>query len=148
MPAPQDTTSPVDTPQVTAPVGHNGIRVDIEERPAWRVDGILAAVLATLTILALGDAIALARNAYFSDHDNFTPWPSFSLLLAFLLGAIAVTIWASLDGVLRHLGGAGDYDSPGGEDGLRLQAAMAGNLLVVLCSDSRPTPVINTSSLY
>lgn len=100
MPAPQYTTSPVDTPQVTAPVGHNGIRVDSEERPAWRVDGILAAVLATiLTILALGDAIALARNAYFSDHDNFTPWLSFSLLLALLLGAIAVTIWASLDAI-------------------------------------------------
>lgn len=48
---------PQEQPAATAPVGHEGTRVDVVERPAWAVNGFLALLVGVLLVLA---AAALA----------------------------------------------------------------------------------------
>ena len=48
---------PQEQPAATAPVGHEGTRVDVEERPAWAVNGFLALAVG---VLLLAGALALA----------------------------------------------------------------------------------------
>lgn len=42
---------PHEQPAASAPVGHEGARVDVTERPAWAVNGFLAALLALLLVV-------------------------------------------------------------------------------------------------
>lgn len=48
---PDLTPAPEDQPLSSRPVGHDGIRIDIAERRAWHISGILFLVLALLAIL-------------------------------------------------------------------------------------------------
>ena len=52
-PAPSQPEPPEDPPPSPKPVGHQGIRVDVEERPAWQGNGFIAVLL---VLLLLGGA--------------------------------------------------------------------------------------------
>lgn len=71
------------------PVGHQGTRVEIDERPAWSVNGMLALLLGVLLILAAGAVIA---GEILSKHgaDPDTPPMLGGVALAFL-GALCLS---------------------------------------------------------
>jgi hypothetical protein len=97
------------TEQIPAgtPVGHQGVRVHVHERPALQLNGFLG------------------------------------LLLALVLAVVAA--WAFTRVPTDDLGGATSGTRRGF---LVLGVVLLVLAIVVLCGDSRATPVVNTGTLY
>ncbi len=83
---------PDEQPPVVAPVGHEGTRVDIDERTAWAVNGFLA-LLAGLLVLV--GAIAVGIFAFLGQPNPDEPSPAL-LILAVVLVALAFLVLTSV----------------------------------------------------
>lgn len=86
---PDETTGPDQRPAATAPVGHDGARVDVAERPAWAVNGFLA-LLAGLALVLGGAALGAREIMHTARYEGMDPRPSMMIgaVLLFLLGLL------------------------------------------------------------
>ncbi|GAB47658.1 SPFH domain-containing protein [Mobilicoccus pelagius] len=81
---------PQEQPAATAPVGHEGTRVDVGERPAWAVNGFLALLGGIL--LALGGIALVVREATtFPEADGPRAGVVAASVLLFLLAALVLS---------------------------------------------------------
>lgn len=85
---PDSTLDPVDEPPATAPVGHEGTRVEVTERRAWAVRGFLA-LFATLAVL--GVAVWRFVAAGLDDGAGAPVAEIVSGMLALVLAVLLVT---------------------------------------------------------
>lgn len=58
-----ETTGPQEQPPATTPVGHEGARVDVTERPAWAINGFVAALLSL--VLVVGGVLSVVAPLVF-----------------------------------------------------------------------------------
>ncbi|HYO86662.1 MAG TPA: SPFH domain-containing protein [Dermatophilaceae bacterium] len=83
-----DTLDPTVHPPSSAPVGHQGIRVDVAERRAWSVNGIAALIV---SLAVLGAAVWLVvRVITEAVAERGVNWVSLVLAVLFLLVALLV----------------------------------------------------------
>ena len=80
-------------PEAT-PVGHAGTHVDIEERPAWSVNGWLGVAV----------LIACGVVAYFVAGSSTPPWAAVPALAAFLIATSLVIVQPGHTSVVRFFG--------------------------------------------
>ncbi|WP_409483256.1 SPFH domain-containing protein [Arsenicicoccus dermatophilus] len=85
-----DTVDPIQAPPSTRPVGHQGARVGVNERPAFAMDGFLALALALLLLVGGMTCVALgAKQA--ADVGSATATPFVLGVLLMLLGAVVAS---------------------------------------------------------
>ena len=96
----QNALAPQEQPLSAQPVGHDGIRVDITERRAWRMSGLPGLLLVVLLVLGgaaltAGALILRRRGVYFS---------LLTLALTAMLYAVAFR-WTAVTGGENGFGG-------------------------------------------
>jgi regulator of protease activity HflC (stomatin/prohibitin superfamily) len=92
MSQPEESEQSYRQPEAT-PVGHEGSRVDIHERPAWAVNGWIGVVL---VIAAIGGAIAIGRSSVIIDV--------VLIVIAILIASALVIVQPGQTKVVRFFG--------------------------------------------
>lgn len=88
-------TDPVIEPVSSEPVGHDGIRVDISERPAWHLGSGLALTVFLLSIVGfLGGIVLCIRGGVLLDNGNGLG--GLSLAAGILLALVSALSWGML----------------------------------------------------
>lgn len=88
-------TESVIDPVSSEPVGHDGIRVDISERPAWHAGSAVALIVLLLSFVGFGGGIALTvRGGVLLDEGDAAG--GVSLALGILLSLVSMLAWGML----------------------------------------------------
>lgn len=88
--------APID-PVSAEPVGHEGVRVDIAERPAWHIGSGLAILVLLLSILGLfGGGVLIIRGGILLDEGVSPGIGATSLILGILLVPLSVLSWTTI----------------------------------------------------
>ncbi|MBK0418208.1 SPFH domain-containing protein [Leucobacter sp. CSA1] len=93
------TTNPVPAPQEIGPVnaepvGHDGIRVDVDERPAWHGGSGIALSLFLLSIVAfLGGVVLVIRGGVILDDGGSGVIAGLSIAIGILLAIVSPWVW-------------------------------------------------------
>jgi regulator of protease activity HflC (stomatin/prohibitin superfamily) len=101
------------------PVGHEGTRVEIEERAAWSANGFIPLVLAILLFIAAARSF-IAAAASDEQGQGAGPWGWIGTLLVILFGVAVVSITMVSPGETRVLQFFGRYVGTVRSPGLKM----------------------------